>query len=196
MQKGDTGPTARATQVPGVMWALPSQIPPLPRSLLFHWETGPSGRQTTFQNFLADLPSLSPLPLLAVGKPLGLLSWCPCSDSGREASPASVAPKPRLSSPRRKRGWLARRGAGGRRVRGWGRAALEGAWEPAASYFALWAALVMGRAGVSPQGRPGASLLQGAPQDADFLSGHPAFLTHTGYGVTPADLGVEQLPFF
>ena len=63
-----------------VMWAQSPLIPLWPSSILFQWKTYSCGKQTVFQNFLGDLPSLPPLPQSGVGKATDLLSRCLWSD--------------------------------------------------------------------------------------------------------------------
>ena len=70
------------------MWAPSPLIPQLPSSILFHLKIYSFDKQTVFQNFLGDLPSLPPFPLLGVGKAIGLLSQCLWSDfRGKKNAP-------------------------------------------------------------------------------------------------------------
>lgn len=69
--------TGAQDKLQGAVGARSPLIPQLPGSILSHLKTCSFGKQTMFQNFLADLPSLTPFPLLLVGKAIDLFSQCP-----------------------------------------------------------------------------------------------------------------------
>lgn len=86
MCTGPRGLPPAQREFQGAAWARCSPVPQLSSSILSQGKTCSFGKQTVFQNFLADLPSLPPFPLLGVRKAIGLLSWCPCSEdlAGRQ----------------------------------------------------------------------------------------------------------------
>ena len=84
------------------MWPLPGgpggSVLTDSHSILSHGETCSSGKETTFQNFLADLSSLPPFPLLGVRESTRFAFLVSLKDSLAEEKvfPLSVAPRLRL----------------------------------------------------------------------------------------------------